>query len=59
MDDTENAADWSANESPKRAAKKAHKRQRLSSTSMAVKNARVKTLDDHVESADALLVLYG
>lgn len=59
MDDKENATDWGAQESPKRTAKKAHKRHRLSSKSMESKNARVKTLDDHLEIADALLVLYG
>lgn len=59
MDDKENASEWTSSESPKRAAKKAHKRQRISSKSMEVKNARVKTLDEHLEIADALLVLYG
>jgi len=59
MDDKENAGGWSGKEPPKRAGKKAHKRQRLSSKSIEGKNARVKTLDEHLEIADALLVLYG
>ena len=59
LDDKENGGGWSGSVSPKRAAKKAHKRQRLSSKSIDGKNARVKTLDDHLEIADALLVLYG
>jgi len=59
MDDKENAAEWNPKEAPKRATKKAHKRHRLSSKSTEIKNARVKTLDDHLEIADALLVLYG
>jgi len=59
LDDKENGGRWSGSVSPKRATKKAHKRQRLSSKSLEGKNARVKTLDDHLEIADALLVLYG
>jgi hypothetical protein len=59
MDDKENATYSSPINSPKRAAKKAHKRHRLNSKSIESKNARVKTLDDHLEIADALLVLYG
>uniref|UniRef100_A0A914UKX9 BPTI/Kunitz inhibitor domain-containing protein n=1 Tax=Plectus sambesii TaxID=2011161 RepID=A0A914UKX9_9BILA len=59
MDNKENATEWGCNESAKRATKKAHKRHRLNSKSMETKNARVKTLDDHLEIADALLVLYG